>query len=237
MDATLSKESLEKIRSIFREEFEAKVKSLEAQVQCLTKRLIDMENRDRRMNIIAYNVNEEGDESEEKCEKVFVEAVKKFSGVNIEANDLVRLHRLGRKKNGTNRPIIAKFISDRVRTKILRASRAMAKANGSRPSLAEDFAQETRLARKKLQPLLTEAYKKGTKAFFNVERAIVGKKVFIYNAELDRVEEEQPYFSFGDAQIERRNRGAKNLLSPSSLSQVGPPSASKQSKTNFTDEN
>ena len=228
----LTKDDLEGIREIIEQVMSAKLGRIEAEnqylkleVKELKKKMNDMEDRDRRVNLVLHGVEEKRGESEAEVLESFVEETSKLSGIRVQAENIVRLHRLGRPAPGKKRPIIAKFISDIFKTRVLRAAKKQSK--GERCQLSEDFSAKTRLARNKLRPLVSKAYQSGRKAFLNVGQAVIDNEIWEYdeeNDEITRVVKKTNTFSFDTQQKSKEERrGVKNGLSPT-LAGVNSPS-------------
>ena len=92
-------------------------------------RLMDLEARSRRQNLIFRNIPEPDEEFWEQCEIDLVSFIKDTMKLGDEANDIVfqRVHRLGKPKRGIApngqpwrpRPIIASFRDDKIKEKVL----------------------------------------------------------------------------------------------------------------------
>lgn len=121
-------------------------------------KLIDLEARSRRCNLIFNNIAEsDTNELEDKSEEQLIEFLTKNMAMGGKAKEIVfqRVHRLGRRKSGLApngdpwkpRPIIAEFRDFKVKEQLLRSSRIL---KGSQFSVQQDFPAEIRTARGKL---------------------------------------------------------------------------------------
>ena len=103
--------------------------SMQEELSSYKMRLIDLEARSRRQNLIFRNIPEPDEESWEQCEINLVSFIKDTMKLGDEANDIVfqRVHRLGKTKRGVApngqpwrpRPIIASFRDDKIKEKVL----------------------------------------------------------------------------------------------------------------------
>lgn len=124
----------------------AKIDYLEKTVTCQAERLIDLENRSRRNNLLVFGVEEQHKESEADLRKVVVNEI--FGKrLGIEVKSIERIHRIGRKDAARCRPIIMKFYDSREKESVLHHCK---KLKGSSISISNDYAQETVAVRKKL---------------------------------------------------------------------------------------
>ena len=57
--------------------------------------------------------------------KIAPEVINEKMGVSIKPCQIVRCHRVGRKKDGANRPIIIRFDSDITRDRVFRAKKGL----------------------------------------------------------------------------------------------------------------
>ena len=80
---------------------------MEDNVQEMQKRLEDQEIRDRRDNVILYDVTENGQESYEDSEQRFIEVVNGVLPGRLQCRDVRRAHRIGKPVQGKTRPLIA----------------------------------------------------------------------------------------------------------------------------------
>ena len=117
-------------------------------------RVIDLEARSRRCNLVFHNIPEEHNENDEQCRL----ALCYFLGSQLDLSDqqiynvhMQRVHRLGKKRQGNRkpRPIIAGFRDFPCRQFILDRASYL---RGTTYSIQEDFPTEIRSARGQLWP-------------------------------------------------------------------------------------
>lgn len=135
-----------------------KIKGLEDQI-------LYQEVYSRRENLRLFGLPEEGQGSENTREVVY-----KFLESELELEDarnieFQRVHRLGKKKAGQSRPIIARFLRFPERELVFRNVRDLGEESDVKAYA--DFPKEIRDRRKKLWPKLKQAREDGKVAFFD----------------------------------------------------------------------
>lgn len=93
---------------------------LRRSVQHLEERLEEREVRDRRDNVLLYGVSEAGSDLHEDCAAVFAKVVSDVLPTPLDAKDLVRAHRVGKRVPGRTRPLIARLLRTSDKFAILR---------------------------------------------------------------------------------------------------------------------
>ncbi|RUM93602.1 MAG: hypothetical protein DSZ28_07620 [Thiothrix sp.] len=76
----------------------------------LEEKLEEMERRDRRDNVILYGIPEADNERYADCQTKFVEAVEEVLPGKLKYGDVVRAHRIGKKRADKCRPLIARLV-------------------------------------------------------------------------------------------------------------------------------
>ena len=116
----------------------------------ITHRVDRLEDYTRRDNLIFYGIPEsDGVENWTHCEEKVVDMIAKHKLLDIEEPiEFVRVHRLGRPKSNTTRPIIAKFAKFKIKDNIIRNATKIPKESTFK--LSEDFCSNTNEERKKL---------------------------------------------------------------------------------------
>ena len=115
-------------------------------LKSLEERIDGLEDHSRRDNLLFYGFVEEKDEN---CTEKLKGMILKHM-INDREINFVRVHRLGRYKNQSVRPIIAKFCSYSDKTAVLNAAKAQ-KLDNTDYSVSEDFSANTTKLRKALQ--------------------------------------------------------------------------------------
>lgn len=154
---------------------------ISSQLQQITSRCDDAENRLRRSNVIFFGLEDDEKEnwaaSEEKVIRFCAEKLE-LATTSVQYE---RVHRLGKFSIGKKRPIIAKLSSFRDKQSILSAAR---KLKGTTFSIGEDFAPSTRVARRKLVAF-ARSFDKPYKLV--LDKLHLDKKVYVYDAVNDTV--------------------------------------------------
>ncbi|XP_077516720.1 uncharacterized protein LOC144127627 [Amblyomma americanum] len=163
--------------------FQQLVDQLSCEYSQLRARLSELEDRQRRDNLLFYGIPDAQSESWAQSEEKLVKVLS--SCLEIPSSEILidRAHRLGRFASEKCRPIIAKFSSFKVKQRILLNC---SKLKDEKITLSEDFSFATRHARKKLvefgksQPLTF-------KLRFN--KLYIKNKCYSYNHSDDSVHE------------------------------------------------
>jgi len=91
------------------EESNFTLECLENKIQEMEDRIEDQERRERRDNVLIYDVPEADNESHEDSERKVIEVVNGVLPEHLSGYDVVRAHRLGKKTGNKPRPLIAKL--------------------------------------------------------------------------------------------------------------------------------
>ncbi len=161
------------------QELWSKVSTLSAKIDddrrwkgLVRQRVIELEDRSRRDNLVIDGLNDESKESSIDCEKKVVKYMKNSLKVeNAEDISIGRVHRLGRFKEGKTRQTIVKFdkFKDREKVWSKRSKAPRGKA------LKENFSKETEKERSILFPIMKAA--RNLKYFAKLE----GNKLIVSN--------------------------------------------------------
>lgn len=93
-----------------------KVDSIEKSVQCLERRLVDLEDRSRRINLIVFGISESEHETINAVnDKVITDRFQNTLGVNVRSVE--RLHRIGGRQPKKPRSVILKLFDHRDKIK------------------------------------------------------------------------------------------------------------------------
>ena len=96
----------------------------------LNERVEQQEIRDRRDNILLYGVEEsEGSESYEQSVQNVLHVINNVLPTPLQANDIVRAHRIGRRAAGKTRPLIARLVRSSDKLAILQKRRELREKN------------------------------------------------------------------------------------------------------------
>ena len=149
----------------------------------LKKRIIGIEDRDRRKNLIIWNLKEDGKENPRDIAQGFF---REMLSVDIDKMDFERVHRLHTRTSP--RPMIVRFERYAIREEIWKRRHDNAqKLKTSEYRLSEDFSYETRKARGKLRPIAEKAWSEGKPAYLKVDKLFIGNDIHEYDEASDDV--------------------------------------------------
>ena len=131
------------------------------------EKLLDLQSREMRDNLIFYGFEEEKDETDKDC----VDKVLKLVGEQLKIPHakhipIHRAHRMGRYQRTKTHPIVAKFAFYRKREDIRKAAKNL---EGTQYSTGQQFPKEIQEMRRQLVPLLKEAKSRGKRAHIAVD--------------------------------------------------------------------
>ena len=157
---------------------EAIEKRVDKQMTNMQRQIDNLEGHSRRSNVIFYGIPEEDEESWETSETKVLDLTKSTMEI-AEDIRFDRVHRLGRRKQNSPRPIIAKLTYFKDKQKIFQKA---GKLKGSRVSVSEDYTKSVRVSRQKLVPHLKAARAKGKSATLQYDKlSIEGEKYAVNN--------------------------------------------------------
>lgn len=140
-------------------ELSSKVSGLEKTVRILENKLVDLEDRSRRNNVLVFGIAEKPGETTDDLKQSVVEGVfKTMMGVQVSSTE--RIHRVGRKQSARPRPVVLRLMDYREKDLIFKNC---FKLKGNTISVSEDFSAVTRQKRKKLWDSAAEIRKAGGK--------------------------------------------------------------------------
>lgn len=118
---------------------ERTVEDVKRTVQHQQQRLIDLEDRARRNNVIVFGVPESENETREDIEQKVVKNI--FSEkLGVMVSSVERIHRLGQKKQSRDRPVILKLYDFNEKVAIFKNCK---KLKGTKISVSDDYSPET----------------------------------------------------------------------------------------------
>ncbi|XP_047141104.2 uncharacterized protein MAL8P1.12 [Hydra vulgaris] len=140
-------------------------KCYDNEVNMLTKKTIDLENRSRRNNLRIDGVKEKAGETWTECEDTVKDIFKNQLKINSEVV-VERAHRVGKTKDSKiPRTIVLKLLNYQDKNKILNAVKNL---KGTGVFINEDFAKETIESRKKLWEEVKRLRGEGKYAIINM---------------------------------------------------------------------
>ncbi|XP_049273573.1 uncharacterized protein LOC119399789 [Rhipicephalus sanguineus] len=165
-------------------ELTSKISSLEATIQTIQTKLIDLEDRSRRNNLLVFGLPERPDETFQSLTNTVVsEIFENMLGVKVSTVE--RIHRIGQKRRNKNRPVVLRLIDHREKINVLRNC---SKLKGKDISVAEDFSPETRQTRRYLWESTANIRKKGEKVKLVHDKVIINGDTYAWDAaEMKRI--------------------------------------------------
>ena len=158
-----------------------KLKETEGRVLRCEKLIVDLQEenislkcRSMRDNLVFYNIVERNDRPQYEDTRAllygFVHAELKIDEDCMSQIHFDRVHRMGTKQPGRNRPIVAKCLSSNTKDIILRHARNL---KGTTFGISEQLPQEVNERRNHLMPKLKEAKKANIPTKWNVDKLYV----------------------------------------------------------------
>ena len=127
-----------------------------AMAEKMGDRLIDLESRGRRSNLIFHGIPEVDGEA---CKSVICKLINEHCKMTISINQIQRAHRIGATKAGKIRPLIVLFVNWSDKEAVRENRRCLPQGI----YCTNDEPYEVRQAKKKLQPDVAAAHARGDK--------------------------------------------------------------------------
>ena len=182
---------------------EKMIKKMEKNENEQKERLLDLQCRQMRDNLILYNTQDARDESDEDCtNKLFTFFYNDLEIMNGRMIKFDRIHRLGRYSPIKRRPIIAKFCYYPDREMVRKAAKNL---DGTQYSISQQFPKEINARRKALVPTLKSLKDEGKRAYISVDKLYVDER--LYTGEL--VEPQQQRSNGGQNRGQNRGWGSR----------------------------
>lgn len=149
------------------------VSSVQTELTECQRKLVDLEDRSRRNNLMVFGVSEDAGETADilrskVLDGIFVEKL------GIRTNSVERLHRVGRKTN-RSRPIIVKFFDYNEKNNLLKKRRLL---KGTKITLEHDYSWVTLQKRKLLWESSKPNRDNGETAFLIHDKIKIGNDIF-----------------------------------------------------------
>lgn len=153
----------------------------------LTDVVDDMNNRMRRNNLIVRGLPETEKEGYEESEKI----VKEFfsTHLKVQAGDIERAHRVGKRRPDFDRPIIIKFLNFKSKTDILRNAPKLKNLEYPKVWIDEDFSPKVQIARKKLRDFAKENRTGNERFSLRFNCLYIWDRMFRYESSTDSIVE------------------------------------------------
>ncbi|CAN7941763.1 unnamed protein product, partial [Ixodes hexagonus] len=127
-------------------EQDSKIEKLENTICTLVDKMDDLENRNRRNNLLIFGLDETENENSNSLEARVSKTI--FEDIlHVSTSGVERIHRLGSQTPGKARPVILRLLDFRDKLAILKNC---SKLRGTNISINEDFSKRVQVIRKKL---------------------------------------------------------------------------------------
>lgn len=150
-------------------------------IKAIESRCEDAENRLRRSNLLFFGLPDEPSESWFSSEQKVIQLCSQHLGITLQSSQVERAHRLGRYNSDKCRPIITKFAFFKDKHSIMEMGH---KLKGTLFAIREDFAPQTRFARKKL---LEFGKAKNVPFKLSVDKLRIDNVTYVYDAINDKI--------------------------------------------------
>ena len=141
----------------------------------LEDKLDDLENRSRRQNVVLHGVDEEENETWDCTEEKVMKVLHENLGLQVDRSQIERAHRTGvRRMNGT-RPIICKFLSDKIKESVLNNCK---KLQGTQIFIVQDYSHRIRMERQKLKRYMLDERSKGNHAYISYKFLYINRRKY-----------------------------------------------------------
>jgi archaellum component FlaC len=172
-------ESIEELKSEVKKQSDlaSEVSKIQSHCEQSKRDLLDLQTRSMRDNLVFFNIPENDDPSAEDCKtviKTFCE--KELKMEDIQDVKLDRAHRLGQRRAGKTRPIVAKFnyYPDRERVR-----QAAPELKGTPYGISEQFPKEIQARRKILADIMKVEKKNKKKCSLSVDKLFIEGKLYM----------------------------------------------------------
>lgn len=168
------------------QESSTKINSLQDAVALLSGSLDELENRSRRNNLIIKGIAEGNERTWNDTEKTVRDFFR--SELRIEVGEIERTHRLGRQREGFDRPIIVRFLNFKSKQQIFsNASKLKERNSETKVWFEDDYSTRMRGIRKRLWEFGKVHHQQGKKVRLNYDKLSVDKQTYIYDPASDTV--------------------------------------------------
>ena len=135
------------------------------------EKLLDLQSREMRDNLMFYNFKEEQGETDKKCmDKIYDLMENELNMENARNIQFHRVHRVGRFNRTKIRPIVAKFAFYPDRERVRAAAKNL---EGTDFSIGQQFPKEIQERRRRLVPLMKKAKNEGKQAYISVDKLYI----------------------------------------------------------------
>ena len=145
------------------------------------EKLIDLQCREMRDNLIFYNFKEEQGETDQLCmEKLYRLMENELALQNAREIQFHRVHRMGRFNRNKTRPIVAKFAFYPDRERVRGAAKNL---EGTSFSIGQQFPKEVQDRRRVLVPMTKKAKLEGKEAYISVDKLYINGTQYVVKSD------------------------------------------------------
>ncbi|KAK3096697.1 hypothetical protein FSP39_002459 [Pinctada imbricata] len=155
-------------------ELRVTVDALTSKCEQSTEEIIDLQCRSMRDNLMFYNIPEEHDENCSEIIGTFMERNLKIHGAK-DGVKIERAHRIGKRRRGGQRPIVAKFHSFQDRKKVRSASKQL---EGTDYGIGQQFPKAVQEGRHILIDVMKRERARGKTCTLTVDRLYVNNELY-----------------------------------------------------------
>ena len=145
------------------------------------EKLLDLQCREMRDNLLFYNFKEEKDETDQHCiEKLYRLMENELAIQNARDIQFHRVHKLGRFNRNKTRPIVAKFAFYPDRERVRGAAKNL---EGTDFSIGQQFPKEIQDRRRLLVPMMKKAKQEGKVAYISVDKLYIDGTQYVVKSD------------------------------------------------------
>lgn len=142
-------------------------KILKNKIETLGKKIEYLEKEKKKNNILFFGLEEKENSSLQLLQRV-QEIFKEDLKINLEANDVSKIYRIGLNKENKIRPVLIVFANSWKRSEILKLKKSLKDVY-----VTEDFPKEVLEKRRELKTKLIEERAKGNTAYIKYDQLVV----------------------------------------------------------------
>lgn len=185
------------------------IEDMEKENKILRNKVIDMQERSMRDNLIFTGINEDNQQNFEDTEKLVQDLIKNKLDIQEEI-EIERIHRFGRRFGDRPRPIVVRFSRYKQRELIRKKAREL---KGTGYGIHEQYPHEIERVRKELYPVLRQARAWNNKAVLIKDKLYINNKLYVFpemkedgNGEIANIEDRWTISFVPDNRYSREDR-------------------------------
>lgn len=155
----------------------ARAEELETHIQALEHTIDELENRERRINLVIHGLTESPQESSSSLNTTVVKKIFK-KHLKVWITSIERIHRLGNHKEGSRRPVILRLMNYREKQLIVQNAK---KLKGTNIYIGEDFSYRVRSVRRLLWNSSRANRERREKVYLSYDKLKINGEVYIWD--------------------------------------------------------